>query len=553
MHRTLIVLAVGLMTIGSGSRASGPARLAIISGPAAQSSSLAELLTVELSTADGVELVERDAIQAVAGELALTKALGAAAVADRRNLGTALKADTLVCLDDAPDDNGVRVVVCDTRSGARLGAVVVPAAGKNTPAVAPVVAEYVNGVRGRFPNGVTAVIGLSSFACGNLTHEYDHLGRTYADLLADALTTARPGLAVLEIDEARAIAAEQNLAGGTMSRFTPAVVDGEYTVSRNDRDTAIVTLQAKVTAGKDEPTVSEKPGVPLADAGAFLRVDVATAVLSAVAGDGGPISTDRQFALLVARADRFARTGAFATSTRLREAAILLKPDAYDQRLKLIREYPQQIWLDYNWHAARTWRRRPGSIDKTAIAREIRITRPWAVDGRHALGHLEALVRARHVSLKDALILYRTAEGMFGPYVRAAGGYEMDVYEANLAARRGFARHVLPKMIDLPMGDPIVGGRFVPYAHWEAALLAAALSVPDRQGKLPPRTVPQRHTADPGGFRLRPRTAQVPAQGQRLPGQVTRRGTSQRLDRLSYRTTECQGGRNNGTPAVPGY
>ena len=477
-----VILAGLILAIVSTTSAAEPARLAVISGPAARTSGLADLLTAELSRADGVELVERDAIRAVADELVLAKALGAAAVADRRTLGTALKADTLVCLGDAPDDNSIRVVVCDTRTGARLGAVVVPAAGNAKSALAPAVVAFVNEVRGRFPGGVTAVVGLSPFACGNLTHEYDHLGRTYADLLADALTAARPGLAVLEVDEARAIAAEQNLAGGEVARFTPAVVDGEYTATRAADGAAVIKVRVRVTAGKGEPIVREQAGVPLADAGPFLRTDAASAVLTAVAGTGGPIPTDRQFALLVTRADRFAKVGAFATSARLREAAVLLKPSAHDQRAKLIDEYQRQTTaFDGNWFPARRRRDTSGNVDADAVARDARLAGPLAVDGRHALGHLEVLVRADAVTLHEALDMYDDIHRMFNRYTQAVGTEAAPTVIAGLCvALHDFVRHAAPKMLTLEDGNPNKASGHSSYARWEWNLIYTIVRRVDR-------------------------------------------------------------------------
>ncbi len=492
--------AVGLiMWVCVPAHAADAMRLAVVPSQAARATGLADLLALELAKAEGVELVERDAIRTVAAEIALTKTLGTKAVADRRALGVALKADVLVCLD-ADGPSAVRVVVCDSRTGIRLGTAVVPVGDKPDEKpkadLAPTLAAFVLDLRARFPNGVIAAVGLTPFACGNLTHEFDHLGRVYADLLGEAVS-ARSGIAVLELEEARAIQVERTLTGDGKAALTAAFVDCEYTVTREKekgkgKETEpTVALRVRVTtAGGDRPEV-RKAGVPLVQVGAVLRGEAADAVVAAVATKGTSLPADKQFAALVARADRFARVGAFETSARIREAAVLVDPTAHAQR-KLLMEAYARVGA---WEGNRVpIRERYGSerkqvVDPEGVAREVLEGQVRLTDWRHSLDHLEVLVRTGQVSLKEALDGYVRANGQLGTGVRLVGTAESAAMANAREFQIEFVRHVFPSMGRLKPGTAPRNVIFVPNQNWEYALFNSVVRRPDYQRKIEGGTV----------------------------------------------------------------
>ena len=77
-------------------------RFAVIGSQAVQKSALSDLITVELQQA-GIELVEREQLNAVVTEQALASALGDDAPAARIRLGILTKADALVLVNEQPD------------------------------------------------------------------------------------------------------------------------------------------------------------------------------------------------------------------------------------------------------------------------------------------------------------------------------------------------------------------------------------------------------------------------------------------------------------------
>jgi hypothetical protein len=103
-------------------------RWAILGTPAMQDTGLTDLLHVRLASLDGVQLVEREQLQAIAAEYSLETLGAAGAVRQRLRLGSVLRADRLLLLsrtaqpepaDDATEI--LRLVIADCGTGARIG------------------------------------------------------------------------------------------------------------------------------------------------------------------------------------------------------------------------------------------------------------------------------------------------------------------------------------------------------------------------------------------------------------------------------------------------
>ena len=87
-----------------------------------QTSGLEDLLTISLARDKTMRLVDRKHLDLVAREIALGSMFAGAAVGRRRKLGRILKADAmlLLSLKAGAGQNTLRLVICHSRSGARL-------------------------------------------------------------------------------------------------------------------------------------------------------------------------------------------------------------------------------------------------------------------------------------------------------------------------------------------------------------------------------------------------------------------------------------------------
>jgi hypothetical protein len=338
-------------------------RLAILTAKPLRDRGYSDLLTARFSAAatDGLELVERDQLDAIFREFELSALLGGEAAASQRlKLGRLLGADTLLLLSpiendaaaagEAPVQNGIRLVLADTRTGARLTSDGFPDSGDPDANVDRIVG-VVGQALGRYPNGVEQIIGLSPFLSRCLTHAYDAYQTSCASWLAHVLAQ-QPGVAVLEIDEARAIGEELRLTspegtGRLEQRVVPVLVSGEFTATRQSlpgksTEHFDVTVTMRRQADTEQVRRTRLTHDQLLE---FLSIDLPAKVLRGVRGDAaaGGFDAETQFRWLVGEADRFARIGMWEQAIGLREAALLLRPDDADTRFRLIVEYRIQM------------------------------------------------------------------------------------------------------------------------------------------------------------------------------------------------------------------
>jgi len=327
------------------SKVDQPVRWAILGSPALRDVGLTDLLTAKLSSLGGLELVEREELRSITAEYMLAE-LGSAEAAGRRlRLGTILRADRLLLLSRLPGADGtedaVRLVIADCLSGARIWHECWAASTSFEELVAAVVAA-VGQMQRRFPEGVARIVGVSHFVSRNLVHDYDHRQAGYAYLLQHALAL-HTGTAVLEIEEARAVAQELSFATPAEAdtlrhRLVPALVDGEFTVSVDPASgEQTVDLVVSVHRGKHDDEIRQS-ALPPADVVAMLIGELPRKILE-LDPEETRFSVEEQRDWLVARAQQFGLVGAWQHSLGLREAALLIDPSNVELRLGIITEY----------------------------------------------------------------------------------------------------------------------------------------------------------------------------------------------------------------------
>ncbi|MBC8872160.1 MAG: hypothetical protein H8E44_22235 [Planctomycetes bacterium] len=390
-------------------------RWAVVASPDVARYGLPDLMTVALSEDSSLELVEREELAAAMRELELAAYLGPDAGRQRLQLGQVLKADALVLLSlesppaEAADDDAsefLKLIIAECRSGTRLTIDYLPYDRQKLDELAKQCAREVNDTRRRFTKGIERTIGVTQFLSKNFAHDYDHLQSGYAGLLANALT-AFPGVAVIEIEEARAIAAELERSGDDLAeRVVPLIVTGQFEVSKPESVDGKPTIDLVVELSRGGNTVGR--GVlddrPLADVPGLLRDKLARTIIQRSSTSDGPsFSIDEQYALLVARADTFARVGGFEQSTALREAALLLKPNELEQKLTLISEYLRGLRA----RSRETWSQLVAERNDTTARPADAKYWDTAHDGhmkilRVLAHHIEEVIHRRQVNAREA-------------------------------------------------------------------------------------------------------------------------------------------------------
>lgn len=421
-----------------------------------QTSGLEDLLTISLARDKTMRLVDRKHLDLVAREIALGRMFGGAAVGRRRKLGRILKADAmlLLSLEAGAGQDTLRLVICHSRSGARLRVACFPYDKDKVKDVSAAVLDVIRKTRKQFSGGLRQVYGIGPFVSRGLTHRYDHLQRGYANLLAEALG-ARKGVAVIETTEARQIVREIALTDGKgVVRTVPLFVKGEFEVTAPAGRKPTVTFGVKITGSRAAARVLPARAVGLAEAAEFVGRTLPDLIAKEEAAHAHPaMSAAQQAAELISRADVFARIGAWEHSTGLREAALLLKDDAA-QRQTLISEYgrlamgnwPAGMQLDTEAHRAACLHR--SSLWLTSVA------------------HLEYLIRNRQMTVVGACRLVRRVLREVTT-IRSTGLWAMPPLER---AKKRFLRDVFPLVLNLKHRTTRADQQGEDIAYWNAVL-----------------------------------------------------------------------------------
>lgn len=446
---------------------------AVVAAGAPRQAGVADLLTAELSRQVDIQLVEREKLSLATDELELARAVAAAGSEERLKLGRILGADALVCLageqsGPAPDGTrreGVRLVICDTRSGVRLHMAWFPFDGAAGPDLVRDISRLVIETRERFRDGVKGIVAVPPFICRNLTHEQDHLQGGCAAVVETALA-GLPGVAVVEFDEARSIGRELELAGADVAgRLAPLFVEGQFESRRaKDGDDTLFSATIRI-AGADVPPIAIRD----ADLEALQTCLGETLPAKVAALLGAPdrvFPAQEQFSRLVARATMLASMGHVADAITLREAALLVDPQAADQRRKLI--YEVKTLVSDDW-AARKVRERNPSAPGTARSPEASAT--LAVRN---LDHFEHLIRNRRLSVDQALDLFPLSELGLADHespekVAAVRRFLVDTYPLIMQLEPAFARDRPGMPVDEFRRDSV-------YQFWQGTLFREAAS-----------------------------------------------------------------------------
>lgn len=425
-------------------------RWAVICAKDAQQAGLGDLVTAELSKATDIELVERDQLDAATKELQLAAALESKSVATRVKMGRLVKADALLILSIREGNKGrvLQIVVSESLCGARLRVDYLPYDQTAIAELSRRCARIVADVREHFAGGIRQIVGVSPFLSKDLDQYHEHFQATFAKLLESGLM-ARPQVAVIEIEEARAIGSETAIAGATIQdRPTPLLIEGEYSVKRGaDRKCDIQFELTCQSAGGQRRTV-RPPSQPLATIARFLTNDLPSMVLP---GDdtrpGGSVSLEEQSRWLTARGQAFAQAGSWQEAMELLEAAVLLTPDDVSLRVKLLGLYGHFLQSRRDWLSGR-----PEPF--------VRQHMPMMIDAYLVyLEHLDYLIRNRRLNGIQAIAAFRgTTPFCFWPNYRTSPNSHgnslefHDLFQPVVEAEERFVVDVYPRVLELRVG-----------------------------------------------------------------------------------------------------
>jgi hypothetical protein len=273
------------------------------------------------------------------------------------------------------------------------------------------------------------------------------LQAAFARLLEVGLM-AIPNVAVIEIEEARAIGREMSLGGSsTLDRPTPLLVGGDYTISRGAEGKRDVQLELTCQASGGQRRTVRPPALPLSAAARFIVNDLPREVLPR--SDGAAIPLEEQSRWLIARAGVFSQVGAWEQAMPLLEAAVLLSPNDLSLRLKLLAGYGEFLRSRGLWLSGR-----PEAAVRAGV--------PKMIDAHLArLGHLEYLIRNQRLNGLQAVAAFR---GQWRFYLWPAYSTGNKPHDASLSfrelfqpvteAEERFVLEVYPRALQFPIGQP---------------------------------------------------------------------------------------------------
>ena len=295
---------------------------------ASESSITHDTLAAQLRLGDRKDLVlvERAAINDILREQEIQSVMAADAPGKRVALGKLLKADTLVLLAGRQQPQPhVELVVCETQKGLRLW--VQPLThSKDADADVAAVVKLVQSSLEKQQQKITDVFAVPLLLNNSLTHEMDHLQGAYARLIEQSLLE-RPGVLVVELSEAKAIADEIFLSSTPgIERRLPLYLVGEFRADgTGEKRRGQFTLRLK--RGEVELNAREAGDLALDELPDRLRQAAEEMLNKALGQRAKPPDAAAELRQLTERAAAFAAIGNWPETLAFAEAGLVLAPD----------------------------------------------------------------------------------------------------------------------------------------------------------------------------------------------------------------------------------
>ncbi|HEX3316219.1 MAG TPA: hypothetical protein VHR72_15080, partial [Gemmataceae bacterium] len=307
------------------------------------------LFETRMIAAAKLNWVERSRIAQVIAEQNLQAFFGADAGAQRAALARTLKADVLAMVrsrtERSPENPAklnkvVNLVVFESQRGLRLAAATIPASD-NAEKDADALAAIFAGAMEKLSEKITHVFAVPGFVSQDFDYRYRYLTGAFS-LHVERHLQHRKGLLLVELAEAKSLAAEVAVAGDAIDRQLPFYLLGEY---RNDGagDALRMKFTLKVQRGDAIVATRTREGIKAADvpnavlAMADEVVDQALACKIATPH----VVPDRAVEIkqLGERAITFQRNGEWVQCVEMLEAAFLLDPNQLEMRRRACQVY----------------------------------------------------------------------------------------------------------------------------------------------------------------------------------------------------------------------
>ena len=337
-HLLLVFLLLGSPTLFAAE--TQPVRWAILATP-----ELGDLLTVELSKRQDIELVERAEIDKVMRELEISAMFGEESIGKRLELGKILKADRLLVLkNDSPGDS-LEIFILDTEFGLMLFNSKITPQKTNDEHLCAGIAAIASQVNRRYQNGIHAVIAVSYFVSRSFDRSFDHLQEDYAKMIGNALLQ-QDGIAVVALEELSLIQKELSLHSQRIDdhigrRIVPLHITGTYSILTGDNATQTsspsVSLSIEIRDMADVIHAIEKDRIALQDAVTLMGVVIPEEIFRILDSPSlKPLPLELQKQQWLREADLLNAVGANELAIRCREAAFLIDPDDAEKTLRLL-------------------------------------------------------------------------------------------------------------------------------------------------------------------------------------------------------------------------
>jgi hypothetical protein len=308
-------------------------------------SPIATLLEARLLAIEGSTWVERTEIDRLLAEQELQGAFAADASKKRAALGKLLKADVLVLLRQAKSDskkasNTIECVVCETKHGLRLKTATVDAT-KTPDSVLTTFQDTFQRALDKYAEKVSVLVAVPPFISDDLGLSKNYLQSAFAKL-ADQELLDRPGILVLELQEAQAISRELAVAGDAdrvERRQAPWYLLGRY---RHEglRDQQRLRISLQLMQGEQQVAEKRHEGLKPVAAGEWIRVTTAELIgkVKQTAGSTSPAFTSpkAEALRLAERGRQFQQVGSWPEALALYEASLLLNPTSDDVRASAV-------------------------------------------------------------------------------------------------------------------------------------------------------------------------------------------------------------------------
>jgi hypothetical protein len=363
-----------------------------------------DLLEAKLLAEPGAAWVERAGIEKVLKEQAIQAAFGPQGGADRAQLGKLLKADLLVLVRSVKKTEAAAldVVVCDTAHGLRLTVRAVPVT-KDVDADVAALREVVRAGLKKFQEAIREVVAVPPLASTNLSYEHEYLKGAYAKLMEQA-ALANPGVVVVELAEAEAIASEIKLAGpdATVQRAPALYLLGEFRHQGRDRN-LLVALKLWTTRGGKAVGEPAMRTVAPNDAPATLHNWVAERLAAPKAGPAAALDLKAEAKQLAELSRSRQRVADWDDAYALLEASLLLdanQPELNADAMAVIKARMMQM------------------LGSGKRDRDIDLLRQVAQLHRRGFEHMEALItsRAKLARWVDSTDYERGGRLFYSPY-----------------------------------------------------------------------------------------------------------------------------------------